>query len=87
MLFDTHAHVLSADRERYPYSTLRGGAKAPVSPVVFAVEDLVRAMDAGGVDHACIVQRATIYGYDNATRWMRWRRFRSASCPSSFSMR
>ncbi len=65
MLFDTHAHVLSADRDRYPYSTLRGGAKAPVSPVVFAVEDLVRAMDAGGVDHACIVQRATIYGYDN----------------------
>ena len=65
MLFDTHAHVLSADRERYPYSTLRGGAKAPVSPVVFTVEDLVHAMDAGGVDHACIVQRATIYGYDN----------------------
>jgi predicted TIM-barrel fold metal-dependent hydrolase len=65
MLFDTHAHVLSADRERYPCSTLRGGAKAPVSPVVFSVEDLVRAMEAGGVDHACIVQRATIYGYDN----------------------
>lgn len=65
MTFDTHAHVLSADRERYPYSTLRGGAKAPVSPVVFSVEDLIRAMDAGGVDHACIVQRATIYGYDN----------------------
>jgi L-fuconolactonase len=65
MLFDTHAHVLSADRERYPYSTLRGGAKAPVSPIVFTVEDLVRAMDAGGVEHACIVQRATIYGYDN----------------------
>jgi predicted TIM-barrel fold metal-dependent hydrolase len=66
MLFDTHAHVLSADRVRYPYSTLRGGAKAPVSPVVFTVEDLVREMDAGGVDHACIVQRATIYGYDNS---------------------
>ena len=65
MLFDTHAHVLSADRERYPYSTLRGGARAPVSPVVFTVEDLVRSMDEGGVDHACIVQRATIYGYDN----------------------
>ncbi len=66
MLFDTHAHVLSAERDRYPYSTLRGGAKPPVSPVVFAVEDLVRAMDAGGVEHACIVQRATIYGYDNS---------------------
>jgi hypothetical protein len=49
-LFDTHAHVLSADLVRYPYSTLRGGAKPPVNPVVFAVEDLLRAMDAGGVD-------------------------------------
>lgn len=65
MIFDTHAHVLSADLERYPYSTLRGGARAPVSPVVFTVENLVSALDAGGVDKACIVQRATLYGYDN----------------------
>jgi L-fuconolactonase len=65
VLFDTHAHVLSADAQRYPYSTLRGGAKPPVSPVVFTVEDLVRELDAGGVQHACIVQRATLYGYDN----------------------
>ncbi len=65
MIFDTHAHVLSADQRRYPYSTLRGGATAPVTPVVFTVDDLVRAMDAGDVAHACIVQRATLYGYDN----------------------
>jgi predicted TIM-barrel fold metal-dependent hydrolase len=65
MLFDTHAHVLSADLRRYPYSTLRGGARAPVNPVVFPVEELVRALDVGGVAHACIVQRATLYGYDN----------------------
>jgi L-fuconolactonase len=65
LLFDTHAHVLSADLARYPYSTLRGGARPPVSPLVFPVEDLVRVMDAGGVTHACIVQRATLYGYDN----------------------
>lgn len=65
LLFDTHAHVLSADLSRYPYSTLRGGAKPPVSPVVFTVQDLVRDLDAGGVGHACIVQRATLYGYDN----------------------
>lgn len=64
-LFDTHAHVLSADLQRYPYSTLRGGAKPPVSPLVFTVEDLVRALDEGGVAQACIVQRATLYGYDN----------------------
>lgn len=66
MLFDTHAHVLSADLVRYPYSTLRGGGKLPVGPVVFPVEELVRAMDVGGATHACIVQRATIYGYDNS---------------------
>ncbi len=65
MLFDTHAHVLSADRERYPLFDLARGAKPPVTPLVFTVEDLVRVMEAGGVDHACIVQRATIYGYDN----------------------
>ena len=64
-LFDTHAHVLSADLGRYPYGTLRGGARPPVSPVVFTVDDLVRAMDEGGVAHACLVQRATLYGYDN----------------------
>jgi predicted TIM-barrel fold metal-dependent hydrolase len=66
MLFDTHAHVLSPDQGRYPYSTLRGGAKPPVSPVVFPVEELVRSMTAGGVEHACLVQRATLYGYDNS---------------------
>jgi len=65
MIFDTHAHVLSPDREAYPYSTLRGGAKPPVSPVVFPVEELVRQMDTSGIAHACLVQRATLYGYDN----------------------
>ena len=64
-LFDTHAHVLSGDLARYPYGTLRGGAKPPVSPMVFRVEDLVRVMDEARVAHACIVQRATLYGYDN----------------------
>ena len=65
MLFDTHAHVLSADLERYPYSTLRDGFRAPVSPLVFSVEDLIHALDTGTVAHACVVQRATLYGYDN----------------------
>ena len=45
LLFDTHAHVLSADPGRYPYSTLRGGARPPVSPLVFPVEELVRELD------------------------------------------
>jgi predicted TIM-barrel fold metal-dependent hydrolase len=66
MLFDTHAHVLSADREAYPFGTLRGGAKVPVPAMVFPVEELVRQMDLQGVDKACLVQRATLYGYDNS---------------------
>lgn len=66
MIFDTHAHVLSADIERYPYSMLRGGTRPPVPPMTFPVERLVEAMDAAGVDRACLVQRATLYGYDNS---------------------
>jgi L-fuconolactonase len=66
MIFDTHAHVLSADRETYPYGPLRGGVVVPVTPVVFPVEQLVEQMAACGVDRACLVQRATLYGYDNS---------------------
>lgn len=65
MIFDTHAHVVSGDREAYPYGPLRGGATAPVAPVEFTVAQLAAAMDACGVARACLVQRATLYGYDN----------------------
>lgn len=65
MLFDTHAHVLSADRVRYPFGPLRGGTVPPVDPVIFPVEQLTEHMDACGVARACLVQRATLYGYDN----------------------
>jgi predicted TIM-barrel fold metal-dependent hydrolase len=66
MIFDTHAHVMSADVERYPHATLRGGTRPPVPPMTFPVERLVEAMDAAGVARACLVQRATLYGYDNS---------------------
>jgi predicted TIM-barrel fold metal-dependent hydrolase len=66
ILFDTHAHVLSDDTHAYPYSSLRGGAQPPVSPLVYPVEQLIAEMDAGGVARACLVQRATLYGYDNS---------------------
>jgi len=66
MIFDTHAHVMSADTERYPHSPLRGGTRPPVPPMTFPVERLVAAMDAAGVARACLVQRATLYGYDNS---------------------
>ena len=66
MIFDTHAHVMSADVVRYPHSMLRGGTRPPVPPMTFPVERLIEAMDAAGVARACLVQRATLYGYDNS---------------------
>lgn len=66
MIFDTHAHVLSADLSAYPYSTLRGGTRPPVPAMVFPVERLVEEMDREGIARACLVQRATLYGYDNS---------------------
>jgi predicted TIM-barrel fold metal-dependent hydrolase len=66
VIFDTHAHVLSADMDRYPHSPLRGGAKPPVPALVFPAERLLEEMEQAGVARACLVQRATLYGYDNA---------------------
>jgi predicted TIM-barrel fold metal-dependent hydrolase len=66
MIFDTHAHVLSADLHAYPYSTLRGGTRPPVPPAVFPAERLIEDMDRERVARACLVQRATLYGYDNS---------------------
>ncbi len=78
MIFDTHAHVLSPDRDVYPYGTLRGGATPPVSPVIFPVEELVGQMDARGIDHACLVQRATpVTGMTTATSSTRRHAFRT----------
>jgi predicted TIM-barrel fold metal-dependent hydrolase len=66
MIFDTHAHILSGDLTAYPHSALRGGERPPVPAVVFPVEELLAAMDREGVARACVVQRATLYGYDNS---------------------
>jgi predicted TIM-barrel fold metal-dependent hydrolase len=66
VIFDTHAHVLSADLDRYPHSSLRGGTRPPVPAMVFPAERLIEEMEREGVARACLVQRATLYGYDNA---------------------
>jgi predicted TIM-barrel fold metal-dependent hydrolase len=66
MIFDTHAHVMSEDLAAYPHSPLRGGGRPPVPAMTFPVERLVEAMDGEGIARACVVQRATLYGYDNS---------------------
>lgn len=65
-LFDTHAHLISDDRVRYPPSPLRGQTDIPAFPPPMTGQMLLELMDANGVARACLVQRAHVYGYDNS---------------------
>ena len=65
-LFDTHAHPISDDAERYPPGLLRGQGETPRLPPPVTGEMLLDWMDAAGVARACLVQRAHLYGYDNS---------------------
>lgn len=64
-LFDSHAHLVSADFDRYPVSPLSGELDRKLDDPVTA-EVLLRLMDEQGVERACAVQRAHVYGYNNA---------------------
>jgi predicted TIM-barrel fold metal-dependent hydrolase len=64
MIFDSHAHLVAADQERYPPSPLKGELDRVLVP--FTAEDLLRQMDENGVERAVAVQRAHVYGFNNA---------------------
>lgn len=59
MIVDTHVHVVSGDRERYPVQ-----AGAPQWPVT-EVDALVADMNSVGIERALLVQTFFTYGYDN----------------------
>lgn len=59
MIVDSHVHVVSGDRARYPVLP-----DAPDWPVT-EVEGLVRDMDALGIDRALLVQTFFTYGANN----------------------
>jgi predicted TIM-barrel fold metal-dependent hydrolase len=62
---DTHTHVVSPDRSRFPLQTPDFPAEwVRESPV--AVDGLLEALDAGGVAGAVLVQAAGAYGFDNS---------------------
>jgi predicted TIM-barrel fold metal-dependent hydrolase len=65
-LFDTHAHLISDDWEKYPPRPLRPGLPVPQrTPYSVTAEALVSMMDEHGVSRACLVQRGHLYGCDN----------------------
>lgn len=67
LLFDTHAHLISDDWERYPPRALRADLPMPKrTPYDVTAEALIAQMDAHGVPVACVVQRGHLYGYDNS---------------------
>ncbi len=66
LLFDTHAHLIAEDWDKYPPSFMRG-ATAYFPPKESATAEwLIEQMDRFGVGKACIVQRGHTYGYDNS---------------------
>lgn len=66
-LLDTHAHLIADDWETYrarPFTPDLPVPERPSSSVT--AEQLIALMDRHGVDHACLVQRGHVYGYDNS---------------------
>jgi predicted TIM-barrel fold metal-dependent hydrolase len=63
---DTHAHLIADDWDAYPPRPFTPDLPIPDRPpFTVTAEALLALMDAHQVDHACLVQRGHVYGYDN----------------------
>jgi len=66
-LLDTHAHLIADDWETYPARPFTPDLPVPERPgFTVTAEALLALMNTHGVDHACLVQRGHVYGYDNS---------------------
>jgi L-fuconolactonase len=66
-LFDTHAHLISDDWERYSPRSMRADLPVPKrTDYTVTAEALIRMMDEHDVPTACLVQRGHVYGHDNS---------------------
>ena len=66
-LFDTHAHLISDDWNRYQPRSLRADLPTPRrTDYTVTAEALIGMMDEHDVATACVVQRGHLYGYDNS---------------------
>ena len=63
MIIDTHTHVVSSDKTKHP---LDPGARGWSTEVSNDVENLIKEMDAAGVECATLVQPNATYGLDNS---------------------
>jgi L-fuconolactonase len=73
VIVDTHVHVFTDDRKRYPQirDTPRAGAIPTITEIgqtewpLTTAEILLKSMDEAGVDKATLVQAYFVYEYDN----------------------
>ena len=66
-LFDTHAHLIADDWQRYPARPFTPDLPMPERPgYSVTVDALIGMMDTHDVSRACLVQRGHVYGYDNS---------------------
>jgi predicted TIM-barrel fold metal-dependent hydrolase len=73
LIVDTHVHVFTDDRARYPQirDTARAGSIPSITEIgqtewpLTTAEELVRQMDESGIAKATLVQAYFVYEYDN----------------------
>ncbi len=65
MLIDSHAHILTDDINRYPPAPPSGEYKASELENPMTVERLLGDMGGAGVGKAVLVQRGSVYGFNN----------------------
>jgi predicted TIM-barrel fold metal-dependent hydrolase len=73
VIVDTHVHVFTEDRKKYPQirDTPRAGAIPTIAEIgqtewpLTTIEILMKSMDEAGVDKATLVQAYFVYEYDN----------------------
>ena len=64
-LVDIHPHIVSTDTVRYPVTPIAGKRSDWSKERSVTLEELIVAMDEGGVDKAAIVHSSTTYGFNN----------------------
>ncbi len=74
-LFDTHAHLIGDDWERYPPLAVRPGLPTRRTDYTVTAEALIDLMDKHNVPTALAVQRLHVYGYDNSYIIDSWQKY------------
>jgi predicted TIM-barrel fold metal-dependent hydrolase len=65
-MFDSHSHIFTANTERYSPAPLTGVLNKGALENPVSAESLLTLMDENDVERAILVQRGTVYGYDNS---------------------